>query len=340
LQKDKVTLSSYWNGFDYIKGILVIMVFLGHIIPGDVRGNLSRYVIYSFHMPMFIGISGFLLDVEKLLSTAFFDNLKKYWIRPVRPWVIAIICFLCTRCFIGETKFSLGILLKEFIFPYYHLWYIFAFISWLMIISILWKVFTRNNNTNYMHIYIISIVVGLISKYNTLSYISDNGLLMETNVFEQQSMRLWFFPFFVLGVLLRNFCKYNKNIFTNRIVIFCRIIAIVSLVMTLVLFNLDYPNVEKINFYIMNNSLLVMIIDACTKNKLPQNKYLEFMGKYSLPIYLYHIFCIYIAKILFTQGSLGYYFVCCISFLAGCIGIYYLRKIKFINYYIFGATSK
>ena len=48
---------------DYSKGILAFLVVLGHVITlkytyGDYWNSYSIWCIYSFHMPLFIAISG------------------------------------------------------------------------------------------------------------------------------------------------------------------------------------------------------------------------------------------------------------------------------------------
>lgn len=56
--------------FDFIKGVLIILVVLGHVIQGlygidnpDVWENLLFTIIYTFHMPLFIFISGYFLII-------------------------------------------------------------------------------------------------------------------------------------------------------------------------------------------------------------------------------------------------------------------------------------
>ncbi len=48
---------------DSLKGILIVLVVLGHAIQGvygeDVESNRIWNIIYSFHMPAFFAISGF-----------------------------------------------------------------------------------------------------------------------------------------------------------------------------------------------------------------------------------------------------------------------------------------
>ena len=86
-----LTNKSMWREIDYLKGILVCLVFWGHIIPGKIRETFPRYFIYSFHMPLFIGISGFLLDIENIKVDL--QLIKRQYFRLVRPWVISILLY-------------------------------------------------------------------------------------------------------------------------------------------------------------------------------------------------------------------------------------------------------
>lgn len=43
---------------DMIKGLLIVLVIVGHILPGTLQDNIVRYTIYAFHMPVFIAWGG------------------------------------------------------------------------------------------------------------------------------------------------------------------------------------------------------------------------------------------------------------------------------------------
>ena len=57
---------------DYSKGIAIILVVLGHICS---EGNIKTY-IYSFHMPLFFIISGYLFNYSNVKSFKEFINKK------------------------------------------------------------------------------------------------------------------------------------------------------------------------------------------------------------------------------------------------------------------------
>lgn len=60
------------TNFDYIKGIAIFIVVLGHIVPREAPQNdmwfmsLKR-IIYSFHMPLFMFVSGLLFGYSHKL---------------------------------------------------------------------------------------------------------------------------------------------------------------------------------------------------------------------------------------------------------------------------------
>ena len=56
------------KNLDLYKWILIIIVIIWHVIPYSLNESILRYIIYIFHMPLFIWISGFLI--------------KKYFLRP------------------------------------------------------------------------------------------------------------------------------------------------------------------------------------------------------------------------------------------------------------------
>ena len=70
--------------FDFVKGVLIFLVVLAHVIRG--RGSIVYHVIYSFHMPLFVFVSGYfaLHSLSKNLQ----DIGKKVWGRLIIPALI------------------------------------------------------------------------------------------------------------------------------------------------------------------------------------------------------------------------------------------------------------
>ena len=71
---------------DNVKGILILLVVLGHCIVGE---NHLKTVIYSFHMPAFFIISGILLNY----SSAVRKNFGGFLLSRIRQLLIPYILF-------------------------------------------------------------------------------------------------------------------------------------------------------------------------------------------------------------------------------------------------------
>lgn len=62
---------------DVLKGILILLVVIGHILPGTLQENFARYFIYSFHMPVFFAVSGYLVSIDRLRESKPLQFIKK-----------------------------------------------------------------------------------------------------------------------------------------------------------------------------------------------------------------------------------------------------------------------
>ncbi|MBO5930058.1 MAG: acyltransferase family protein [Clostridia bacterium] len=66
-----------YDEIDIAKGIGILLVILGHL---DADGQLSRYMIYAFHMPLFFILSGVFADTKRPFKAYFIKNFKTlYW---------------------------------------------------------------------------------------------------------------------------------------------------------------------------------------------------------------------------------------------------------------------
>lgn len=115
------------NNIDFFKGLLIILVILGHILQGSLEESIFRYTIYSFHMPLFIGISGFLFNANKVVDFNFIALIKRYLYRIIIPWTLAIAVYFLLSSIESRSVTITGIV-KAFAFPYYHLWFIPGFL--------------------------------------------------------------------------------------------------------------------------------------------------------------------------------------------------------------------
>jgi fucose 4-O-acetylase-like acetyltransferase len=100
LNIDKLKTNKRNHHIDALKGVAIILVVLGHSVQvndANFDNNLLFRIIYSFHMPMFMFLSGYILLAQ--LGHSFLGYLKKNAIRLLVPFLVwyfvsyIIICF-------------------------------------------------------------------------------------------------------------------------------------------------------------------------------------------------------------------------------------------------------
>lgn len=323
------------TSIDFIKGILILSVVIGHILLGSPEDNMLRYIIYSVHMPLFIGISGYLLRYEKIKDMSFTDLIKKYFFRVGIPWIIAVnIYFLYNNIELLQNLENLdaGALLNEYltgyIKPYLHLWYVpafllYVFLTWGMIR--LAERYWSDKKDVYIVLGITASVISIVSFYNRLP-----------------SIKLYYFIFFVLGMLAKELiCGIEE---TKKLVFQKRMLALSMLFLTgrILLFFTEYELAQQVSlyYYVLNIPLLALLILGCEARLLPKCRIIEFLGRESLAVYLWHMLGKNIVvDIIGREEQLAYYLLNVLVFLLEMILIYAGKKVKFVDHFIFGNVS-
>lgn len=171
---------------DNIKVFLITMVILGHVMV-FMRASQLNYVInciYTFHMPAFIFINGFLLRRITL------NKIKK----TLLMFIVFQVVYLLAFYLIGYYH-SLGGL--NLLIPSFHTWYLLAYVFWLMIVAWLnWmnEVSRRLFNLNIVLLFSIAFLI----RYTPV--IINSQFLTYTRVFV-------FLPFFLIGYYGKDFFK-------------------------------------------------------------------------------------------------------------------------------------
>lgn len=129
---------------DYVKGLLILLVTIGHSIQFAVYQELEGFwedpvfkAIYVFHMPLFMGISGYLAcpGIQKLKFGEFALGKMKSYLVPVFAWATT---YTLAKCFIEgwpqPAELGAG-LLKEFVGI--RLWFIWALFCCLILTALI-----------------------------------------------------------------------------------------------------------------------------------------------------------------------------------------------------------
>ena len=195
--------------FDTLKVYLIVLVVFGHCLEVNLenRLNLAIYsTIYTFHMPLFVFISGYFSKQEKSKRVFFEKMLKLFETLIVFNVILRFFDFI-------HTDFTLVWLL----IPAWILWYLLALIYWRGFIQIT-PPSIINSKKCMFSIGIICLLAGFIP----IGYIASF----------QRSVS--FFPFFLFGYL----CSLNNiNIRKHTFKLWHAIVLMVVLTLLYLLLN-------------------------------------------------------------------------------------------------------
>ena len=157
----------------YVLGI--ILVVWGHSHPIDSSWFDTWYsdlntLIYTFHMPMFFFIGGYLMVFSKSVEALGYKKwvcgkLLKFLI----PYIVLTVVAFYPKSLLGDTSdvvfFSLPYLLKTtFLIPRIGVWGHFWFIPTFLILDILWGAW-RAKARNSKNVYRFGLIFGLIASF-------------------------------------------------------------------------------------------------------------------------------------------------------------------------------
>ncbi len=257
----------YWDNF---KGFLIFLVVFTHFLYNFTGLDYGKYivnVIYFFHMPAFIFISGYFSKKE-----INFQKACKY----------LLIYLIFNTVFVLYTLFTSGTLLG--LTPFFSYWYLLALVAW--------RVIARYLPCNTWYIVIpVSFVISLFS-----GFCSD-----VSNVLAIEKI-LGFLPFFFIGYYLpKNFIvsftqKRKKWVFFAGFIIF--VFALLSAVFISYSYDIqNYLLMEPYHHFIdvLIRALVYIIalvasfgLFCMIPNKGGKYNFVQKWGRNSLWIYVFH----------------------------------------------------
>lgn len=161
--------------FDFIKGLLIYLVIYGHVLYAWGGSQIIYVVIYSFHMPLFIFISGYF--ARRTLSLPIGDCVKRTWDHLLLPAVIwTAVYFFVFHLFANEDW------PRKIIYSMRCVWFLYCLSFLYFLGNIVWK---------FRYKYVLAIVVAVLG----FSFYRIPGVAY---VEYFQPIRLW--PSFVMGL--------------------------------------------------------------------------------------------------------------------------------------------
>ena len=269
-----------------LKGYTIILVVLGHLLQGlDKSGiihdksifNYIDYVIYSFHMPLFFLISGYLYKRNENIKTLKAYKLfvcKKTLNLAIPYFIFSVVQILINILFASEVNkaYDFSTLINILVNPIPPFWFLYALLSIFIFIPIL-----ETLVGDVRILLLILLFLNLISLY------------INTPIYFVRAFTYWAF-YFYMGSFIYKYV--NLNLISKKFMVSISILFITDNVITYLFFN------NKTNNLLNNINILTMaLLGICfslviLKYIILKNNILckvnNIVGEYSFQIFLLH----------------------------------------------------
>lgn len=313
---------------DRLKGFTIFLVVLGHIIPVLINDKAAHsnelfLFIYSFHMPLFFFLSGYIA-----FKTIKIESLKNYFqfvksksaslLIPMLTWPL-----IKQYCFTSKTDFSFetfyGIILEEIKNP--GLW----FLRMLFLLLIVYSIFhIVSERLNKKKLFIFDLVIVII---DIVFFLLLCHLLQLETIFHH----LFYFIFLMIGVFLSKY-DFLKTIIANKIIVSLSLFFFIVSVghYNELIYLIDSSENKILKFFI---SVFAIIIFYHIAKNISLSSWLDnsicFLGRKSLVIYVTHfMFLTILSKSMLLPADVSFFLLALITVPLSLIMIYFCLLIS------------
>lgn len=275
---------------DGIKGFAIFCVVFGHALlsfvnsgAADFSVNLVCNIVYAFHMPLFMIISGYLYR-----KAYFTDQGELKAARLKRQIFNILIIYLVYSLLLGISKLpfekyvngpsNIVDILMIPVKPFQLYWYFYALI-------VLYLVFLLKILRGKCALP-ITLALCIVSQFIHMNYFAV-------------SSALYYALFFCIGIKL---CEYGEKVPKNYKTLVL-VGATVSIILMVVFWKSEemYNSIFGVNIVIGAAISLFVIYVFKSNRSLSENKVLTYLGKHSLEIYLVHTYFVTASKIVLSH---------------------------------------
>ncbi|WOO86634.1 acyltransferase family protein [Mollicutes bacterium LVI A0039] len=280
--------------FDNIKALLIFLVVFGHLIEPlrDINFfGITYFIIYSFHMPLFIFMAGYFAKPTTKGLMYLFKKFIKFEI----IYALVFVVLFATSGGEANVEGSALDLILYALQPIWVLWYLLSLIFWRFLLIAFEK-----------HPVAIGIIIALIIGFNFIPF--DFRVL-------SLGRTLSFFPYFIVGYLAKkhqfDFSRLRHS-HTITFYLLCLLVVFWAMYSTQASDELLYGTdsivsqgtsllplaMFKINTYLVAAAATIVILNfvPTTKNTFTA------IGQKTLPIFLWHgVFIFFLQRINFFE---------------------------------------
>lgn len=173
------------NSVYFLQVFGIILVVIGHVGYPNFEESFLFNWIYSYHMPLFLFLSGYLFKHTYKVDTTYIDFIKKKIVRLIIPYVIIpsiayVPKFVLNSFAIRKVKFTLKSFIHGFFYPDTNPIIFFWFLPTLFIILITFFIIQKLlNDNNFKYSLelglLITLALNLIVKFDT-KFLNINGV--------------------------------------------------------------------------------------------------------------------------------------------------------------------
>lgn len=263
---------------DFLYTLGTILVIFGHSHSSDwarIAGTPYEVInifIYTFHMPLFFFVSGFLLmNSDRIIMVGYGKWIEEKALRIIVPYCLLTAIFLFPKMRMDTGLWiDPGYIVKAFLQPrsnvWGHLWFLPVLFLCFVIFG-LWQVLVNKRNRLLWSIPIIVLTVVLYFLPLNIAWLG---------VTDFRSFAL-FFVFGIVAKVLINTNKIHLGFISKVLVI------ITGLVLSIFLYVFAYPNL----FAKLGMALLMLVVCYITATLINENSFCTWVSKHNYTIYLY-----------------------------------------------------
>lgn len=296
-----------FENIETLRGAIIILVVLGHVIGVDGDGGMKvpddsiwRYSYFSIlkymQMPVFTIISGWVYALKPVTSLSWNGFMKRKALRLLVPLVsVGTLYFLVQQIVPGtNTKEPLSSIWRIYIFPFSLYWYlpalfiVFGIVCWVDLKG--WA----SQFHQWSRFFLFTLIVSAVETFLPDAF---------PNIFGFKG-GFFLLPFFVLGVGMRRFAH---RIATPRYKKMYCIGFIICLLLTQIEWFGRMAGVLPDDFLHQTrlNLVIGLFAAAFVINLQIRNRFLIWIGGYAYSIYLFHAFGTAAGRIILTEMDLS-----------------------------------
>lgn len=268
---------------DALRGFAIIMVVIGHLYTRNGYGDsILTTVIYSFHMPLFFFISGFVARYSYRPLTSLKITWKYVWGKTYKILLPYFVWCICVRpfCFNNPIKvlhnISTNGIMSLFLYEY---WFLPCLFSLSMLFIIFMHFFKQPTKLNLFVSF--TILAALIAMCTIAFYMFPNVILFKHII-------SYFLPYF-FGVMYASY--YNRFVILSSNLILRFMCILLFVILNGVYFEYHGQGlVAQVSRLLCGFSAIILLINLFRQYELNTfcGSQLQLIGKNTLGIYLIH----------------------------------------------------